>query len=475
MESRQKTPKRRFAFDALESRALLTLFLKADNIVSTPQASFSGEVAVLVDTDLLATPSTFNTPPGSVQINWGDGSSPTSGTVVGTAIPGFFEVDGTHTFTQLGSFSTQINVTDHGGNSASAIGSAVVTVAPLTITASGVSGVAGTQFSLPVANFVDTNASDTMADFNALIEWGDGTSSTGAVVGGAGAFTVVGTHTYNSPGSYTTTVTVIGLGTAPSGSTTGQANIISKYKPMGTQIVAVSGQPLPNSTTVATFTDPTASDVASNFSAVISWGDGGTSIGTVSGSSGNFTVEGTYTYNVPGSYTATVTISNATGKPFTATDSVNVVNNTFSFSGQLSSVGNGPSYLAGYTNTNQPTFSGTAPPFSTVDLFAKPKGIDTALPLGEAVANGAGAWTLTSGPLAPGLYTVTATVTPSGGYPSATMSLTNNSAVYVDMAPPKHSKAVHRHKSPKRATPPPPVSPRALRKHKHGGQRIADR
>ena len=87
MELRKKRSRRRSSFDALESRELLTLFVRADSIVSTSQASFSGEVAFLVDSNLFATASSFNTPPGSVQINWGDGSADELGKVVGTAIP----------------------------------------------------------------------------------------------------------------------------------------------------------------------------------------------------------------------------------------------------------------------------------------------------------------------------------------------------------------------------------------------------
>jgi hypothetical protein len=477
---RTRTLRRQFAFDVLESRELLTLLLRADNIVSTPQASFSGEVALLVDTNPLALLPSFNTSAVSAQIDWGDNTAPSSGTLTGTIIPGVFEVNGTHTFSQLGSFTTQITATDTNGSQTNAFGTAFVTVAPLTILPSAVSGVAGTQFSLPVANFADTNTSDTMNDFNALIDWGDGKSSSGAVVGGNGSFTVVGTHTYTAPGPYSTTVTVIGLGAAPSGSITGQANISSNYKPTGTQIVTVAGQPIPSFPPVATFTDPNMTDPAANFAAVINWGDGGTGQGTIAGSNGNFTVEGVYTYNTPGTYTATVTISNATGAPFTATDSVTVVNTnpsgtTLSFSGQLAKVGNGVNYATGFTNTNQPTFIGTAPPFSTVELYAKPHGIDTELPLGEAVTNGAGQWTLTTGPLAPGVYSIAATVTPSGGYPSAMTELTSNATVHIDMNP-KHVTIAVRTKTPKIRALKPTVSRReTLKRHKPERLRVANR
>src|SRR5206468_9788128 len=47
---------------------------------------------------------------------------------------------------------------------------------------------------------------------------------------------------------------------------------------------------------VATFSDPGSSDPASDFTASIDWGDGTTTAGTISGSSGDFTVTGSHTY-----------------------------------------------------------------------------------------------------------------------------------------------------------------------------------
>ncbi len=64
----------------------------------------------------------------------------------------------------------------------------------------------------------------------------------------------------------------------------------------------------PGSTEVASFSDPNLTDTASDFTATIVWGDGNTSTGTVSGSSGSFTVDGGNTYASEGFFNASVTI-----------------------------------------------------------------------------------------------------------------------------------------------------------------------
>src|SRR5215469_2304838 len=47
-----------------------------------------------------------------------------------------------------------------------------------------------------VASFTDGTLTDTAANFNATIDWGDGVTTTGTVVGSNGSFTVQGGHTY---------------------------------------------------------------------------------------------------------------------------------------------------------------------------------------------------------------------------------------------------------------------------------------
>jgi len=74
-----------------------------------------------------------------------------------------------------------------------------------------------------------------------------------------------------------------------------------------------------SSGTVATFTDPDTSAVATDYSASINWGDGSTSTGTISGGGGSFTVTGSHTYAEEGSHTITATVTDLTSTSNTAT------------------------------------------------------------------------------------------------------------------------------------------------------------
>lgn len=109
------------------------------------------------------------------------------------------------------------------------------------ITASGgntLSGSAGSPVSGTVASFSDPDSSDSAGDFTATIDWGDSSSSSGSISGGAGNFNVAGDHTYNRAGSYTITVTITRTGNSPTSAVaTDSAVITSASSP------PVSGSP----------------------------------------------------------------------------------------------------------------------------------------------------------------------------------------------------------------------------------------
>jgi hypothetical protein len=71
-----------------------------------------------------------------------------------------------------------------------------------------------------------------------------------------------------------------------------------------TENVAFSG-------TVASVVDAVATDTVSALTAIIDWGDGAKTAGTLGGGSGAFTVSGSHTYATSGSLTVTVTVSDA--------------------------------------------------------------------------------------------------------------------------------------------------------------------
>jgi hypothetical protein len=87
------------------------------------------------------------------------------------------------------------------------------------LTASGkvVWATVGLPVSGPMASVTDTNASDSAASLTAIIDWGDGSSTSfGIISGTSGSYSVAGTHTYSTlptGGQATITVTVV----APSG------------------------------------------------------------------------------------------------------------------------------------------------------------------------------------------------------------------------------------------------------------------
>ena len=138
----------------------------------------------------------------------------------------------------------------------------------LALTGSNISGTAGQPLNnVQVATFTDTFAGNVAADFTALIAWGDGTTTAGAVSGAGGTFTVDGSHTYAAGGTDQLTVSVAdeGVGSATA-SGTATATIITRA--LAGQMVlnaATEATALPNNTVVATFTDSVGSDVAGDF------------------------------------------------------------------------------------------------------------------------------------------------------------------------------------------------------------------
>ena len=91
------------------------------------------------------------------------------------------------------------------------------------------------------------------------------------------------------------------------------------------------------------------------------------------------------------------------------------------------------------TNVNQPTFAGTAPPGSTVRLFAQPAGQGPVL-VGATTAGVGGDWTLTVGPLADGTYTISATTTDQAGQtglPTPLLSSESRGPLVIDTVAPR--------------------------------------
>ena len=389
--------------------------------------------------------------PVKITIKWGDGSATdtTTGQLIPTGLVDTFEIQGTHTYSAANTYFVSLTVADS-ANSENAIDTAIVSPATLAAAPNSIlNGVATVALSnenkgnpVTVANFLDPVATDQATGYTALINWGDGQSSAGKVGGAKGVFSVTGDHTYMTVGTYPITVTIVGYGqnltvdggtakiSAPSSTTT---TTTYAFAPIA---INQQASTVPSVISVTSFKDYNTKDTANDFSAVINWGDGDTSVGTIQSTgivpaSGTasayeaFTISSDYAYVNPGTYTVSVSLTNLTsGQTGSASARRTSLTRRFPtretpMRSALPSRRFRPMDRLGtnLTNTNRPTFSGTAPPYAIVSLTANAVGIDAPLALGQTVANSDGQWTLGVGPLADGVYEVTPTVTPPGSAP----------------------------------------------------------
>jgi FG-GAP-like repeat len=317
-------------------------------LTSVTVATFSDTKANLPASDYTAT------------INWGDGTT-TTGTVSGSN--GSFTVTDTHTYadefandtseTPFQLTATIVRTTDH----TTIAPSGSITAADsddLTVTGGAVGSSGQSLSNVTVASFTDAYTGNVASDFIATINWGDGSTSAGTISGGGGSFDVAGSHTYAHTGQNTTTITVReDFATGGGASGTGTANVGLA----GQEVLSSATENVTlNGATVATFTDGNSSDTAGDFTATINWGDGTTSVGTVSGGNGSFSVTGTHTYADEGSASLVATI-------------VSTGNTTITPAGTVTIAEGDALTVTGLTINGSPNvlFSGTAATFTDTD------------------------------------------------------------------------------------------------------------
>jgi len=169
--------------------------------------SVSGNVARFTDSNPLAGP----VDEYSATILWGDGSA-TAGTIVADGAGGFF-VNGTHTYTAPGNYSTRVLVQDEGGAGLTLNGTAAIGAAPMTAFAQTINARKKTTFQGTVGAFKDADATNTNPGaYKITIDWGDGTTNTtGRAVFNrlTGRWDVVGSHAYAAKGGYKVKITIV--------------------------------------------------------------------------------------------------------------------------------------------------------------------------------------------------------------------------------------------------------------------------
>jgi hypothetical protein len=172
-----------------------------------------------------------------------------------------------------------------------------------------VKALAGKPFQSEVSTFSTTDLKATASEFTAVVNWGDGQSTGGAIVMlGPGKFAVVGNHTYAQPGTFSISSTVHD-GEGQSAADSSLATISAPALTVAGASLSIQPRKL-ISGSVAQFTDP-LSDPIESFSAQILWGDGTTSTGTIvpgggSGGEMTFSVHGSHAYARRKSYNGQV-------------------------------------------------------------------------------------------------------------------------------------------------------------------------
>ncbi|MGE5608401.1 MAG: proprotein convertase P-domain-containing protein [Bacillota bacterium] len=167
----------------------------------------------------------------------------------------------------------------------------------------------GVPFTGKVASFTDISG----ASCTARIQWEDGTETAGVLVAnGSGGYDVIGTHTFATDGMFIISVTVTDPAGNPGTTVSCIATVADRQiVPTGApSLTAVEGAGS-NAMTVATFTDPGGAQTVDHYSAMIDWGDGQTSPGTITYDAQTqlFTVTGIHGYPDNTTKTVVTTIS----------------------------------------------------------------------------------------------------------------------------------------------------------------------
>jgi len=172
----------------------------------------------------------------SAQINWGDGSPLTTGTISSTG-PGQYAVSGSHTYIDEGNYTMSIALADSNGSSRTLTGNVSVADALSLLGTNPVAFTPGAPFSLVLASFSD--GAD-LSDYSATINWGDGSPITTAVVTAQGnTFQVRGSHTYTLPQTFAITGTI--TDDAPGGTLTFETNANVLPEPASLAMCLIGG------------------------------------------------------------------------------------------------------------------------------------------------------------------------------------------------------------------------------------------
>jgi uncharacterized repeat protein (TIGR01451 family) len=203
--------------------------------------------------------------------------------------------------TAAGAFTFLVQASDSAGFTGSQSYTLTIDKATLTVTANNAAriyGVPNPTFTYTIGGFVNGDTAGVVS--------GSPNLSTTATPGSA-------------PGSYDINVDITPLSAANYTFQPARGTLTVTPAPLsatGVSFSATAGAPF--SGTVATFTNADPFGSATSYTALISWGDGSTSAGVISGTGSTWTVNGSHTYTDPVNETVQVTIRHNLGYTTTA-------------------------------------------------------------------------------------------------------------------------------------------------------------
>lgn len=190
-------------------------------------------------------------------------------------------MSGGNAYLQPGTFAMSVSVMDRGGKGATTATNAGVAAATIVAQGAVVAATEANQVTEVVAKFTHGNLFALPSQFSATIAWGDGTSSAGTIeYDPVEGFVVLGTKTFANVGTYAKSVQVSESG---GGKATVAGSAVVADAPIaatGFGFQAFEGVAFTGA--VASILDPDPSSAASEFSATITWGDGGNAAGAIS-------------------------------------------------------------------------------------------------------------------------------------------------------------------------------------------------
>jgi hypothetical protein len=271
-------------------------------------------------------------------VNWGDGSQSVGAVTPETGCT--FAVNGSHTYSEEGTYNAHVTVQDEGGSTTAWDVSVNVTDASVSfhdnpLLPTVVEGQPTGDLAWMV--FHDSDPNCTSGDYSAVLNWGDGSGipqseirvRNGSSPGDCN-FSVVGNHTYAEAGTYLLHVDFYDAGTVASGGVT----ITVQDAPLGA-VQAGSALLSTNDATstevLGTFRDGSCNEPVANYAVnAVSFGDGSVDIAQVSlapstdGNPCDIDVIGHHVYTSPGTYSTSVTIQDEDGESVTVAGNSNV-------------------------------------------------------------------------------------------------------------------------------------------------------